>query len=225
MVVSPHLDDAVFSCGHFLYAHPSTTVVTVFAGAPDASHEGYNSRTTGKRYAPDAVGVRRVEDRSAMEFVGARPLWLDLYEADYSAYRPRVDYGETIRRELRRVLSDVGAQSVIAPLGLIHVDHVAVSESCLLLATESTLTWYLYTDLPYGFAGRRALSRRMKDVGRRFQLEKYSPYVGEPSIKQRAMKLYESQYVPTRRTNRRGFDMTLVGAEQYWRVEVVRAAT
>jgi hypothetical protein len=34
LVVSPHLDDAVLSCGRWLAAHPGTLVVTVFAGVP-----------------------------------------------------------------------------------------------------------------------------------------------------------------------------------------------
>ena len=34
VVVSPHPDDAVLSCGQFLARHPGTTVITVFCGQP-----------------------------------------------------------------------------------------------------------------------------------------------------------------------------------------------
>ena len=34
LVISPHLDDAVFACGRLIASHPSCVVVTVFAGLP-----------------------------------------------------------------------------------------------------------------------------------------------------------------------------------------------
>ena len=37
VVLSPHLDDAVLGCGRLLSAHPGATVVTVYAGAPEAT--------------------------------------------------------------------------------------------------------------------------------------------------------------------------------------------
>jgi len=38
LVVSPHCDDAVFSCGDFLVAHPRASVVTIFAGRPQSRY-------------------------------------------------------------------------------------------------------------------------------------------------------------------------------------------
>ena len=225
VVISPHLDDAVLSCGHLLNAHPSTTVVTVLAGAPDVTHEGYNSRSTGKTYAPDAVGLRRDEDRSAMESLGAIPVWLDLLDADYEKYRPTTDYVEVIKEALSQALHESDAKSVVAPLGLIHVDHLAVSEACISLAAESPLTWYLYMDLPYGLAIRRLFSKRLRAVRRRIQLEELAPYKGDSGVKQRAMNLYESQYLPTRMSHPRGFDATMKANERYWRIEGFKTAS
>ena len=219
LVLSPHLDDAVLSCGSFLHAHPSTTVVTVLAGAPDAFHEGYNSETTGKPYAPDAIGVRRDEDRRAMDFLGATPIWLDLLDADYAAYRPPTDYGDVIKDEIGRVLDEIRPKSVFAPLGLMHADHVAVSQACLELAVDSPFAWYLYMDLPYGLANRRLSSRRVATISRHVRLVEFDSYVGEPGIKQRAMSLYASQYAMTRRNFRKKFDATMRGTERYWRVD------
>jgi LmbE family N-acetylglucosaminyl deacetylase len=36
LVVSPHCDDAVLSCGSLLETHPGSAVVTVFAGTQPA---------------------------------------------------------------------------------------------------------------------------------------------------------------------------------------------
>ncbi|HEX2530642.1 MAG TPA: hypothetical protein VHK70_04145 [Burkholderiaceae bacterium] len=38
MVLSPHLDNAVFACGELIAATPDTVVVTLFAGAPAAGY-------------------------------------------------------------------------------------------------------------------------------------------------------------------------------------------
>lgn len=221
LVLSPHLDDAVLSCGHFLYANPSTTVVTVLAGAPDGFHEGYNSRTTEKPYAPDAISVRRDEDRKAMNFLGATPLWLDLLDADYVAYRPPRDYVDVIRDEIVRVLEETRPASIFAPLGLTHSDHLAVSDACIGLAGNSTFTWYLYMDLPYGLANRRMSSRRLATLSRHVRLVEFDSYDGEPGMKERAMNFYSSQYEPTRKNFRRSFAATMRGKERYWRVETL----
>jgi hypothetical protein len=76
--ISTHLDDVALSCSHFLAAHPGATVVTVFAGAPPESRvDGWNAKTTGEAYAPDALRVRRDEDALALAVVNASPYWLD----------------------------------------------------------------------------------------------------------------------------------------------------
>ena len=219
LMLSPHLDDAVFSCGHFLMAHPSTIVVTVLAGAPEVTHEGYNSKTTGKTYAPDAIKVRRDEDLHAMNSLGATPIWLDLLDSDYAAYRPATNYVEVMRHEIARVLDETRPGSVFAPLGLIHSDHLAVSEACRTLMSEYALTWYLYMDLPYGLASRITVSKRLRAFRQRADLVAFDGYDAEPGLKQRVMSLYETQYEKTRQNYRKRFDATTRGAERYWRVE------
>jgi LmbE family N-acetylglucosaminyl deacetylase len=221
LVLSPHLDDAVLSCGHFLYANPSTTVVTVLAGAPEIFHEGYNSKTTGKPYAPDAISVRRDEDRKAVEYLGATPVWLDLLDADYGEYRPPRDYVDVIHDEIARELDETRPASIFAPLGLMHSDHLAVSDACIELAVNSPVAWYLYMDLPYGLANRRVLLKRLATLSQHVQLVEFDSHDGEPGIKERAVRLYASQYDPTRRNFRKSFDATMRGGERFWRVETL----
>ncbi|MGH6635951.1 MAG: hypothetical protein ACRED0_07390 [Gammaproteobacteria bacterium] len=38
LVVSPHCDDGVFSCGQLIEAHPGAVVATVFAGRLPPNH-------------------------------------------------------------------------------------------------------------------------------------------------------------------------------------------
>lgn len=219
VVVSPHLDDAVLSCAGFLHEHPATTVVTVFAGAPEVAHEGYNSATTGKAYAPDAVQVRREEDQSATALLGAVPIWLELFDSDYEQYRPTGDYGQAVRNDVARAIDELEPLAVIAPLGLIHPDHVTASDACARIAAESALEWYFYMDLPYGMGNRRAVARRLFGLRQRLEVVELDPYDVAPGIKQQAMSRYASQYEPTRNNYRRGFDATMRGGERYWRAK------
>ena len=221
VVVSSHLDDAVLSCGDLLFAHPSTTVLTVFAGAPPVEHVGYNSRCTGKSFAPDAMVVRRQEDRRALEYLGATPVWLDLFEEEYASYRPTSDYRLIVRDEIARVLDDARASTVFAPLGLIHPDHRMVSDACVDVASEDTRTWYAYLDLPYGLGGRAnrwAASKRRRDLGRRLNLIALHRAWNRSGLKVEAMAHYSSQVGPTRESFPEGYDLAMQGGEEYWRL-------
>ena len=73
LVISPHLDDAVLSCGALLLAHPGATVATLFAASPPAYTDPLNEHDTdcGFRPGDDTMAVRREEDVRAMRAVGA----------------------------------------------------------------------------------------------------------------------------------------------------------
>src|SRR3954468_24729127 len=84
VIVSPHLDDAVFGCGELLAARPGSVVVTVFAGAPPT----YETVTewdalAGIHPGEDVLAARRAEDRAALGALGARPVWLDFRDSQY----------------------------------------------------------------------------------------------------------------------------------------------
>ncbi|MCV5262168.1 PIG-L family deacetylase, partial [Escherichia coli] len=76
LVISPHLDDGVFGCGQLLAAHPGSTVLTVFAGVPEAAPAPEWDRRCGFTSAQAAMAARREEDRRALTRLAARPLWL-----------------------------------------------------------------------------------------------------------------------------------------------------
>lgn len=193
-------------------------MVTVLAGAPTKNHEGYNSKTTGASFAPDAIGIRRAEDARAMSQLGANFVWLELFDNDYlEVNHGGRDEGE-ILEAIRRVLDDVAPRSVLSPLGLVHSDHLAVSNASLELAREFSSDWYLYMDMPYGQAMRETVPERIRDVERATALEALEPFVGNAAIKRSAMRTYASQYGPTKRAHRRGFRSAMKEAERYWKV-------
>lgn len=217
VVVSPHLDDAVLSCANILEAYAATTVVTVFAGAPPVTHRGYNSRVTGRRFAPEAIGVRREEDARALGAVGAHPVWLDLLEQDYATHRGEGDYSTVVAEALRGSLERLHPETVVLPLGLWHPDHLLVSEAGLAVAGERDAATVLYMDLPYGIALPGAVQDRLTSLATSWSLKEIDAGASHPD-KRALMREYASQVRPTRRSSRRAFAATMRGGERYWRV-------
>jgi LmbE family N-acetylglucosaminyl deacetylase len=107
LVLSPHLDDAVLSCGALLgelAPRSEITVLTLFTEATDGPH-GRAARSFLRQCArpdaahPDAAALfraRRAEDRAVVESLGARPEHLGLTDALFR------------RREVPAVLARAG---------------------------------------------------------------------------------------------------------------------
>jgi LmbE family N-acetylglucosaminyl deacetylase len=143
--VSTHLDDVALSCSHWLAGNPSATVITVFTGAPDIERtDGWNYITTRETAALKAIEIRRKEDAAAMNALGAKACWLDLWDSQYLP--DGVQERNAGRDALDVTLEHIRPTSVVAPLGLHHSDHIAVGATCLAKARDSRLTWYYYLD-------------------------------------------------------------------------------
>ena len=80
LYLSPHLDDAVLSCGGLIYrqvrAGDTVRVLTVFAGdPPPGAHSPFADELRARwRGVADPVGLRRAEDQAALERLGATPV-------------------------------------------------------------------------------------------------------------------------------------------------------
>lgn len=111
LVISPHLDDAVFSVGQTLAAHQGSTVATIF--------------TTGTDY-----DRRKGEDDLACWDLGARP-----------AHLGGPDTGEGVlptdlEAAVVALVLEVQPERVLVPLGIYHPDHVAVADALRPIATH-----------------------------------------------------------------------------------------
>lgn len=214
VAVSPHLDDAVFSCGQLLSAHPGATVVTVFAGLPpDGTPLPDWDARSGFDSAVQAVARRREEDRHALQQLQARPVWLDFLDAQYGV---RAAPGE-LSAALRELLLDLQPDTLLWPLGLFHADHALVHEACMpllplldgacLLAYEDAL----YRGLP-GLVQQRLMALAQsgwRTTPARFDRE------GSASMKARAVQTYASQL---RAFGDHGHD-DLAAPERCWRLD------
>jgi LmbE family N-acetylglucosaminyl deacetylase len=147
LVVSPHCDDAVFSCGERIARHRGAVVVTIFAGAPP-SYEPFSEwdRASGFRPGDDVMALRREEDARALSLLDATPVWLPYCDSQYGR-TPRVPDVAAALRE--RVLA-CRAAVVAFPLGLFHSDHALAHRATLaLVGCVPRTTWIAYEDALY----------------------------------------------------------------------------
>lgn len=195
IVVSPHLDDAVFGCGRWLAAHPGATVVTVFAGVPgDAGQRTDWDVRSGFERADEAMAMRRREDRAALDLLGASTCWLDFCDGQYGQSTTPA----AIAAALRSLLRHAEPEELLLPLGLFHPDHRLVHEAALLALAESP-PLVVPIVLGYEDALYRALpgllQQRLSALhGANIEATSVEPAVDrDPAAKRQAVACYASQ--------------------------------
>jgi LmbE family N-acetylglucosaminyl deacetylase len=167
LFVSPHLDDAVFSCAARISqetnAGAKVIVATVFSHARPRS--GLHAEYT----------ARHEDDRRAVSLLGAKPLWLGLLDAPcrnpfYNSFRHIVletapgdwEYVRLVREKIARLVDDMAPDAVYLPLGVgSHIDHRLVFEAGT--ALPATSPRYFYEDQPYALV-RHAIDARMREI-------------------------------------------------------------
>jgi LmbE family N-acetylglucosaminyl deacetylase len=153
LIVSPHLDDAVLSCWHALASAPEpATVVTLFAGVPDAATELSRwDRASGATDPSAQMRLRRREDEAALSACGARFVHCAFLDDQYRGWaRPR----RALVDRLVELVED--ADEVWIPAGFGgHPDHVLAADAAL--AATVGRRRMLYADLPYATRGPAAL--------------------------------------------------------------------
>src|SRR5690349_6471932 len=120
VILSPHLDDAVWSCYSVLLGDEDVVVATVFAGIPEGE-PGWWDVKCGITDSAAHVRARRAEDAAVLSAIGRQAVHLDLLDGQYRG-RP-VPPGD-IASELARALPAV--RHVYAPGGIGHPDHALV---------------------------------------------------------------------------------------------------
>lgn len=193
VVVGPHLDDAVLSCGQLLAGSPGSSVVTVFTAGPERWTELTEwDRSCGFRVGDDVMAARKSEDERALALLGAEPIWLDLVEGQY-----RRESAVAVTTALGDALTRWDDADVVVPLGISHADHLVVADAAgSVAARRRDLRWWVYADQPYAslfpdeLAGRLA-SRGIGEPGRPSAL-------GDHQRKRAAVHRYRSQLRPLR---------------------------
>ncbi|WP_258196149.1 MULTISPECIES: PIG-L deacetylase family protein [unclassified Paraburkholderia] len=219
LVVSPHLDDAVLSCGLLLTASPSAIVCTVFTAPPGENMSTDWDRQSGFKDAFEAMQARKQEDAHALEMLGARPVHLPFCDAQYLHTPSRDELAEA----LRHTLHAYQPENVMVPLGLFHSDHTLVSDACLsLIAGMGDAVLHAYEEIPYRRM-EHAVPDRIEELTKRGYL--LSPAddlaaaarqsVSHEQMKREAIAAYASQL----RAFGPDAETTLCCEEKYWRLQ------
>jgi LmbE family N-acetylglucosaminyl deacetylase len=221
VVVSAHLDDAVFSCYGAL--GPDVTVLTVLAGAPPPGTVGAWDARSGIGDSREHVGVRRAEDVRAVERSGARAVQLDFLDSQYTQSgavpAPSVD---AVARALGPHLR--GAATVYAPSALSartlgplrrlrrrRSDHELVRDAVLEVRRDAVL----YADLPYARRARGGFTLpRGLEADRRRRVTRLDGAALDEKLE--ASRCYESQLPQLRRLFGDFLDAATLGVEVYW---------
>ncbi|WP_168791295.1 PIG-L deacetylase family protein [Paraburkholderia aromaticivorans] len=221
-IVSPHFDDAVFSCGALLAAHPDAAVCTVFAAPPEQPMHTEWDEKSGFADAHQAIHERTLEDNRALEVLDAIPLRMPFRDSQYldspSISKMAAALEETIYRTT--------ANTLLMPLGLYHDDHVRVFEACCeILPRLSHLTWFGYEEAIH----RRTpgvVQARLADLAQRgIVATPASPSAGHTidaqrraQLKREAVNAYQSQL---RAFGAGNYD-DIFATERYWQLSVGR---
>jgi LmbE family N-acetylglucosaminyl deacetylase/O-antigen/teichoic acid export membrane protein len=167
--LSPHLDDAVLSCGAGIARLTSSgrdvLIVTVYTG--DSTPWPEPTEATRRCWALDAAPFveRRLEDASAVAVLGARLMHLGFTDALYRAdsagvplYPLHVIGGvaagdedrllPALRKALSALLAETPHRRVFCPAGVGgHVDHTLVRRAAEAVCDDAELV--LYEEYPY----------------------------------------------------------------------------
>ncbi|MGY6159834.1 PIG-L deacetylase family protein [Paraburkholderia strydomiana] len=219
LVVSPHLDDAVLSCGLLLAANPSAIVCTVFTAPPPENMSTDWDRQSGFTDAFEAMQTRKQEDIRALQKLGAQPVHLSFCDAQY-LLTPSPD---DLTGALRRTLNEHSPENVFFPLGIFHSDHTLVSDACLaLIDVMPDTAFHAYEDVPYR-QRQEAVSERIEELTKRGYALSPTTDVRAPvnafsaheQIKREAIAAYASQL---RAFGPQG-QSSLYSTEKYWRLQ------
>jgi LmbE family N-acetylglucosaminyl deacetylase len=197
VVVSPHLDDGVFSLGAAitLWARRGARVelLTVLACDPESEAQtgGWDARA-GFRTEGEAARARRDEDVRACAIVGATPVWLPFGSVDYE----RHGEDEAVRAAVASAVD--GADAVLLPGSpLSHPDHAWLTG--VLVSGVSFRRLGFYAEQPYT---RRGGSEPEADawledaLGGTLQFEPVPASSCHRLAKWRAIRKYRSQLPP-----------------------------
>lgn len=214
LVISPHLDDAVFGCGRLLADHPGSVVLTVFAGVPrDPARLTEWDAACGFHHAAEAIAARRLEDQAALALLEATPRWLDFCDSQYDE-TPALP---ALVAALAAQVDELSPDRVLYPLGLFHSDHLLVHDATrAVLRERPALASFAYEDALYrGMRGE--LQQRLAALlhaGECATPARLLPEGTHPA-KAQAVRRYASQMRPF---GPHGLDDT-AQPERYWRLE------
>jgi LmbE family N-acetylglucosaminyl deacetylase len=203
LIISPHFDDAVLSCGHLLAKNPGAVVATICGGiaAPGVPASTWWDRRSWKS-ARDATLGRRQEDFEALECLNAVQAFADVLDV---TYRGHDDDASVFATAIGDILDRFDAEHIAIPLAArAHIDHELTRDGALTaLRTRGLANVFFYADLPY-FVGRDTdrIARALSAI----PVPQAPAHDSENELKREAVTKYRSQTPLLRRSFRRSYN-------------------
>jgi LmbE family N-acetylglucosaminyl deacetylase len=217
LVLSPHFDDAVMSCGELIGCRARTVVVTVCSGLPGPgvpASPGWDAPTTGFALADEAARCRTEEDRSALRILGATQRGLGQVDELYRRPEDRNEARRAGKAALEALLDKLRPRTLIFPIGLgaQGSDHDLAQE--IAVAALKSRRWchaVAYAELPYLFSNAWRLPIRLASLG---TTEPITGPTLSGSTKANAVRCYATQLPWIA-----GWEaVTTPGVERYYRI-------
>lgn len=214
IVISPHLDDAVFGCGQLVASKRGALVVTIFAGVPqDASLLTEWDAACGFGSAAEAMHARWREDDEAIACLDAEALRLDCIDSQYRNGEPVPD----LLFKLAHALPRDGA-TIAIPLGLFHSDHELAHRAALdLFASDREREWLAYEEPMYRRIPGLVADRLQKLHAKKIRTQQLATEERYGVKKKAALECYQSQLRGLASARRPGHADALA-PERYWRL-------
>ncbi|MBL6988768.1 MAG: PIG-L family deacetylase [Bacteriovoracaceae bacterium] len=203
IILSPHLDDAVYSCGGLLWQLKDSCnvhVITTNSGDPSMP----------LRQGHIAPAIRRKEDILVMQKIGCQFLHVGFLDAIFRRIDGSLDYiydniigldkpaaedqlyQEALATFLKKITHQMGKSLIFSPMAIGgHVDHLITALVSLGLEDGQT-TVLFYEDWPYV---ANNLQQIPKTPLSKYGLELSASYhcTIDPEAKQSLVRMYESQ--------------------------------
>ena len=144
IVISPHLDDAVFSAWHLLGSN--TTVLTVFAGEPPAGTEAWWDKLCGQRDSVAMTKRRKSENEHALKPTKTQLIYLNFLDNQYRSQT--VEVSSIVDEILYKTNKD--DEYMVNLTGGVwgHKDHILTRQAGIELMNKGRNVNF-YLDIPY----------------------------------------------------------------------------
>jgi len=215
LVLSPHYDDAVFSCGSLVAAVPGSTVVTVYTGLPKNSDMQTDwDRRCGFSSAREAMQCRADENRKALAALQAQGVELDFLDSQYA--QAALHGADLLADTLMITIARIQPAAAIFPLGLFHEDHIQLSNAVFTICPHFPgIRWFAYEDIPYNKTAQRVRGR-IDELADRGVVTAALGLNGAGGDKSHAVEAYQSQF---RGLGHEDAGPILRHPERYWRIQ------
>jgi len=147
IIISPHLDDAVFSCWKTIKDSQNLLIINVFAGIPRQDTTTFWDRICGEKNSMIMVKARRHENELALDKTKATNIYLDFLDKQY---RTKININNQVKKNMTQYLNK--KSKILFPIALSsnyrHPDHTLLRDIGIELLDQN-YNLVFYPDIPY----------------------------------------------------------------------------